>query len=106
VVSSLDLLCKGIWLRIVGSFSRKSFLFLRRAIWVLRSAVTDGFVDVCPPTSKRRHFVDDYRVGLQWRSGTVLAGDAGMDDAFELSAFFGLWKTMLPGHGGQAGGPG
>ena len=53
----------------------------------------DGFVDafVYAGFKEERHFVDDYSMGFAFgdpaHESLLLAGDTGMDDAFELSAF-------------------
>jgi hypothetical protein len=53
----------------------------------------DDFVDAFVHASfeEERHFVDDHSMGVACGDSTheslLLAGDAGVDDAFELSAF-------------------
>ena len=96
MVSSLDLLCQGhLAADAADRFSAgKSVPSLEAGdLGLAVGDDHDGFVDpfVYADFKEERHFVDDYRIGFASGDPTheslLLAGDAGMDDAFELSAF-------------------
>ena len=96
MVRSLDLLCQ--WHLAADTSDRfsagKSVSFLEaRDLCFAIGGDHDDFVDafVYAGFEEKGHFVDDHSTGFAFSDPTheplLLAGDAGMDNAFELSAF-------------------
>ena len=96
MVRSLDLLCQGhLAADTSDRFSAgQSVSFLEaRDLCITVGGDHDDFVDafVYACFEEERHFVDDHHTGFIFgdpaHESLLLSGDAGMDDAFELSAF-------------------
>ena len=84
----------GLLMRRIASARERPFLFLRRAIWVSRSAVTTMVCRlVCRCRLRtgaalrrsRRHW--EFSFGDLCAQSRLFACDTGMDDAFELAPF-------------------
>ena len=96
MVSSLDLFCQGHLAadaaQRFGAGEAVSFLEARELCLAV-GGDHDGCVDafVYAGFEEQRHFVDDHSTGFAFGDPTheslLFAGNAGMDDAFELSAF-------------------
>src|SRR6267143_6042946 len=96
MVCSLDLLCQGhLAADAAQRFgAREAVSFLEAGdLGVAVDSDDNDFVDafVYAGFEEEWHFVDDHSLGFAFGDPTheslLLAGDAGMDDAFELSAF-------------------